>query len=83
MMFGQLSNRESLRDLMLALDAHSNKSCHLGLGRQIIRSNLTKANAKRASLIFEEFAYHMIAVARSKCIGVRTVVYQFILSGQQ
>lgn len=62
MMFGELSNRDSLRDLMLVLDAHSSKSYHLGLGKQITRSNLAKANAKRASLIFEEFAYHMITV---------------------
>lgn len=33
MMFGQLSNRESLRDLIVALDAHQGKRYHLGLGR--------------------------------------------------
>src|SRR5690606_10402022 len=70
MMFGQLSNRNSLRDLMLVLDAHSNKSYHLGLGKQVTRSNLAKANAKRASLIVEKSAYHMIAVARSKCSNI-------------
>lgn len=81
MMFGQLSNRDSLRDLMLALDAHSSKSYHLGLGKQVTRSNLAKANAKRASLIFEEFAYHMITIARSKCrnvdLGIDSQVYLF------
>ena len=81
MMFGQLSNRDSLRDLMLALDAHSKKSYHLGLGKQVTRSNLAKANAKRESLIFEEFAYHMIAVARDRCtavdLGIDSQVYLF------
>ena len=32
MMFGQLSNRESLRDLVLATHAHANKAFHLGFG---------------------------------------------------
>ena len=31
LMFGQLSNRESLRDLIVALDANHSKSYHLGL----------------------------------------------------
>lgn len=32
-MFDQLSNRESLRDLIVALEAHRAKQYHLGLGR--------------------------------------------------
>ena len=36
MMFGQLSNRESLRDLIVALEAHQGKRYHLGLGREPI-----------------------------------------------
>ena len=64
MVFGQLTNRDSLRDLMVALDAHSNKSYHLGFGRSVTRSNLAKANEVRSSKIFEEFAYHMISIAR-------------------
>ncbi len=64
MLFGQLTNRDSLRDLLVALDAHSNKSYHLGFGKNVTRSNLAKANEKRNSKIFEEFAYHLIDVAR-------------------
>ena len=33
LMFGQLSNRESLRDLIVPLEAHQSKRYHLGLGR--------------------------------------------------
>lgn len=33
-MFGQLSNWESLRDLIVALDAHHSKSYHLDLGKK-------------------------------------------------
>ena len=32
MMFGQLSNREGLRDLIVALEAHWRKLYHLGMG---------------------------------------------------
>ncbi len=64
MLFGQLTNRDSLRDLMVALYAHSSKSYHLGFGKSVTRSNLAKANEVRNSKIFEEFAYHLIAIAR-------------------
>lgn len=68
MMFGQLSNRNSLRDLTNTVSAHSNKSYHLGFGKSITRSNLSKANEKRDPKIFEDFAYHMIGIARKKRI---------------
>jgi len=64
MLFGQLTNRESLRDLIVALDAHSGKSYYLGLGKSVTRSNFAKANEVRNSKIFEDFAYHLIAIAR-------------------
>jgi hypothetical protein len=64
MVFGQLTNRDSLRDLLVAINAHSGKSYHLGFGKNITLSNLAKANLNRNSKIFEEFAYHLIAVAR-------------------
>ncbi len=66
MIFGQLTNRDSLRDLIVAIDAHSKKSYHLGFGKSITRSNLAKANEKRDCRIFEEFAYYLIDVARKK-----------------
>lgn len=66
MIFGQLTNRDSLRDLIVAIDAHNRKTYHLGLGKSVTRSNLSKANEKRNSKIFEEFAYYLIDVARNK-----------------
>ena len=33
LMFGQLSNRESLRDVVLATQAHASKAYHLGFGK--------------------------------------------------
>jgi hypothetical protein len=66
LMFGQLSNRESLRDLIVALDAHQKKSYHLGFGKHVTRSNLAKANQNRDYRIFEAFAYYMVEQARNK-----------------
>ena len=66
LMFGQLSNRESLRDLVLATQAHTSKAYHLGFGKHAARSTLADANTKRDYRIFEEFAYKVIAEAQ-KC----------------
>lgn len=64
MMFGQLSGRDSLRDLLVTLSAHPNKYYHLGLGKNLSRSNLANANEQRDYRIYESFAYEMIAIAR-------------------
>ena len=66
LMFGQLSNRESLRDVVLATQALAPKAYALGFGKFVTRSNLSKANNNRDYHIFEEFAYHTVAEAR-KC----------------
>lgn len=52
--FGQLSNRESLRDLIVALEAHQGKTYHLGLGRNVTRSNLSKANQNKLETPFTQ-----------------------------
>lgn len=67
LMFGQLSNRESLRDLIVALEAHQSKCFHLGLGsKPIAKTTLATANQNRDYRIFEEFAFYMMAQAREK-----------------
>ena len=58
MMFGQLSNRESLRDLIVAFEAHRAKQYHLGLGRKpIAKTTFASANQNRDYRIFEDFVY--------------------------
>ena len=47
LMFGQLSNRESLRDLLVALEAHQKKTYPLGLGKDVTINNVTKAKQSR------------------------------------
>ena len=64
MLFGQLSNRDSLRDLMTIIEAHKSKAYHLGFGRCINLSTLSKANVNRDYRIFEEFVMHMVNYAR-------------------
>lgn len=59
----QLSNRESLRDVVLATQAHASKAYHLGFGRHAAKSTLANANMKRDYRIFEEFAYKVISKA--------------------
>lgn len=66
LMFGQLSNRESLRDLVVALDTHRSKCYHLGLGKNISKTSLERANQTRDYRIFEEFAYFLVNEARQK-----------------
>lgn len=69
LMFGQLCNRESLRDLIVALNVHQEKCYHLGVGKHVTRSNLAKANENRNYHIFEDFAFYMISEARKKRIN--------------
>lgn len=81
MIFGQLTNRDSLRDLIVIINAHSSKSYHLGFGKKVTRSNLAKANLKRNCKIFEEFAYYLIAIARriraNEIFQIKGQVYAF------
>jgi len=81
MIFGQLTNRDSLRDLIVAINAHRGKSYHLGFGKNITLSNLSKANLNRNSKIFEEFAYYLIGIARkdraNKDFQIKGQIYAF------
>ena len=68
LMFGQLSGRESLRDLTTVLDAHKSKCYHLGLGSSpASRNMLSVANQNRDYHVFEEYAFFMMDEARRKC----------------
>jgi hypothetical protein len=68
LMFGQLSGRESLRDLVTVLNAHQPKCYHLGLGdRPASRNAVSLANQTRDYRIFEEFAFSMIEEAGREC----------------
>ena len=60
-----MSNRESLRDVVLATQAHAKKAFHLGFWKHAFRSTLADADTKRDYRIFEEFAHTVVAEARA------------------
>ena len=66
-MFGQLSNRESLRDVVVALEAHHSKCEFHGIGsKPIVKTTLASANQNRDYRIFEDFAFYMMKEACEK-----------------
>lgn len=77
MIFGQLSNRDSLRDLVVTINAHSAKLYHLGFGKGVSRTNLAKANEKRSYLIFQEYATHLVSEARRLCVSADDTGFSF------
>jgi len=64
MSFGQLTQRESLRDTVTCLNAHSDKLYHLGLTQGVKRSTLADANERRDWRIYADLAQYLIAKAR-------------------
>ena len=65
-MFGQFFNRESFQDLIVAMVAHAGKLYHLGVGKSVTRSNLSKTTERRTNRLFEEYATFMIDGARKR-----------------
>ena len=81
LMFGRLSNRESLRDLIVALEGHRGKFYFLGMGKHITGSNLTKANESKDCQIFKDFSYRMIdETIRKKCTDIFKIEATFMRS---
>jgi transposase len=78
MIFGQLSNRESLSDLIVCLSSQANKSYHLGMGSGTSKANLAKANENRDYRIYEAFASFLVAQAQ----GLGIVAESFKLNIQ-
>ena len=66
MMFAQLTKQDSLRTTSLTIESLGTMCYHLGFGKGVTRSNLSKANQERDYRIFEEFAYFVVNVAREK-----------------
>jgi hypothetical protein len=64
MSFGQLTNRESLRDTVNCLSAHHQKFYHLGITCPIKRSTLAESNETRNWQIYADFAQVLLRKAR-------------------
>ena len=65
LIFGQLTHRESLRDIVTCLNAHPNKLYHMGIKAAVARSTLSKANEVRDWRIYADIAHYLIKQARS------------------
>lgn len=64
MSFGQLTHRESVSDTLLCLKLHSDKLYHLGIGKVVNKSTLTRANENRDWRIYQDFALKLIESAK-------------------
>ena len=64
MIFGQLSHRDSLSDLITCLQSQQSKSYHLGMGKGTSKANLAKANERRDYRIYEFFAAVLVVQAQ-------------------
>jgi hypothetical protein len=64
MTFAQLTARVSLRDIATCLRSHSSKLYYAGFRGNVARSTLADANERRDCRIFEDFALHLIGIAR-------------------
>jgi hypothetical protein len=62
--YAQLTYRESLRDIETCLNSHHEKLYHIGFRGQISRSTIADAGEKRDYRIYQDFAYHLISIAR-------------------
>ena len=64
MAFGQLTYRNSLRDIMACLRANQNKLYHMGIRGGVSLNNLSNANMNRDWRIYADFAQVLINTAR-------------------
>lgn len=64
MMFGQLTQREGVRDIINCLSAHRHKLYHLGIKKLVSATTLSRANENRDWRIWSDFAHYLIGVVR-------------------
>jgi hypothetical protein len=64
MAFAQVTFRESLRDLVLCLEARPGLRYHLGFRQRVARSTLADANERRDWRVFAALAEHLMSQAR-------------------
>lgn len=64
MSFGQLTFRQSLRDIVNCLSARNQKLYHLGIKFAVKRSTLSQANESRNWRIYADFAQVLLGTAQ-------------------
>lgn len=69
MIFGQLSYRESLRDVVACLSAHKQKLYHIGFRSSVSLPTLAHANEKRDWRVYRKLAEILIEKTRTLYVG--------------
>lgn len=62
MAFGQLTNRESINDIITCLNAHHNAVYHMGIKQVVVVSTITRANERRDWRIYADFAAYLLRI---------------------
>lgn len=69
MAFGQLTHRESLRDVVICINAQRDKLYHVGFRGPVVRSTLAYSNEHRDWRIYRDMAQVLIVQARKLYTG--------------
>src|SRR5665213_984949 len=69
MAFGQLTHRQSMSDTLLCLKLNSDKLYHLGIGKAINKSTLSRANESRDWRIYHDYTLKLIDQAKKMYEG--------------
>lgn len=78
MVFAQLAERESLRDLESVLMHHQSSLHHIGMSKTVAKSTVAYANMTRDPEIFREMAMKLIKIARDLRTGRCVELDKFI-----
>jgi len=78
MVYAQLAERESLRDLESVLMHHQSCLHHMGMGKTVAKSTLAYANCTRDPEIFREMALKLVKIARDLRVGRCKELDEFI-----
>ena len=65
MAFAQLTYRHSLRDIEVCLRAMGSRLYHMGIRSRVSKSTLADANENRDYRIYQDFAQHLMATAKT------------------
>ena len=66
LVFGQITHRKSLRDIVLCLNAWGDSLYHMGITNGVKRSTLSEANENRSWKIYYDLAQHLLNRAKVK-----------------
>ncbi len=79
MAFGQLSFRESLRDIVVCLNVQGQKLYHLGFSSLLVLTTLSRSNERRDWRIYRDYAKVLIGEARK--LYARDKIFDLELEG--